>query len=108
MSGNRWKVCRLVKQVFILLKRKRESFEYFANLKASEYRSIIKWFSPLSFFKTQDDYFGKRVEGTGQWFLDSGRFRAWLDSANGILWCPGIRTSSFPCEKKWRLGWIKG
>ncbi|KAL8831035.1 MAG: hypothetical protein Q9191_001102 [Dirinaria sp. TL-2023a] len=61
-----------------------------ASEPVSERRSIIRWFSPLSFFKTHDDHYAKVVKETGQWFLVSDPFNAWLSSNNGILWCPGI------------------
>lgn len=58
----------------------------------SERRAIIKWLSPPNLFPAQDDFFGVREEGTGEWFLDSSAFRIWRDGSGGTLWCPGIRT----------------
>ncbi|KAJ7241273.1 ankyrin repeat-containing domain protein [Mycena rebaudengoi] len=46
--------------------------------------------SPLNFFTRHDDIFKTRQEGTGKWFLEDVRFRSWLLSSGGSIWCPGI------------------
>ncbi|KAL8717410.1 MAG: hypothetical protein Q9225_005341 [Loekoesia sp. 1 TL-2023] len=53
-------------------------------------REILSWFSPLDFFKTQQDNFMRHVEGTGQWLIDSEAFRSWLTGPNHTLCCAGI------------------
>ncbi|KAL8995931.1 MAG: hypothetical protein Q9169_004432 [Polycauliona sp. 2 TL-2023] len=53
-------------------------------------REILDWFSPLNFFKTQQDVFARRQEGTGQWLIDSPTFQTWLSGPERTLCCPGI------------------
>ena len=55
---------------------------------------VIAWLSPsLNFRAKQNDVYGAAHRGTGEWFLQSTEFRAWLDGTTRILWCPGIRKS---------------
>lgn len=54
-------------------------------------QEILDWFSPLNFFKTQQDVFARRQEGTGQWLIDLPAFQDWLSGSERILCCPGIR-----------------
>lgn len=60
----------------------------------SERHKILDWFSPLNFFKTQQDVFKKRQEDTGRWFLDLQHFQDWLTGPTHTLCCVGIRKSS--------------
>ena len=56
------------------------------------YHKIIRWLSPLQFRQRQRDIFARRVEGTGEWLLDSEEYKAWQSgSTAGVLWCPGKR-----------------
>ena len=65
----------------------------------AERQKILMWFSPLNFFKTQQDVFARRQEGTGQWLIESPTFQAWLSGSERILCCPGVRKSSYsPCH----------
>lgn len=60
------------------------------NIEA-ERRAIAEWLSPLNFFVRQVDIFSLRVEGTGQWLLESQQFKKWLfDEQRSTLWCSGI------------------
>lgn len=60
-------------------------------------QEILEWFSPLNFFKTQQDVFARKQEGTGQWLIDSPEFQTWLSGPDCTLCCPGMRKSSlFP------------
>lgn len=56
-----------------------------------EDRAMINWLSPLEFFSKQNDAQSRCQKGTGQWLLKSVEFRAWLDTAAKVLWCPGMR-----------------
>ncbi|KAL9011958.1 MAG: hypothetical protein Q9180_009139, partial [Flavoplaca navasiana] len=56
----------------------------------AERQKILVWFSPLNFFKTQQDVFARRQEGTGQWLIESPTFQAWLSGSERTLFCPGI------------------
>ena len=65
----------------------------------AERQKILVWFSPLNFFKTQQDNFARRQEGTGQWLIKSPTFQAWLSGSERTLFCPGIRKSLYcPCH----------
>lgn len=59
-------------------------------------QEILHWLSPLFFFKTQQDTFARRVEGTGQWLIDLPVFQDWLIGNKRTLCCPGIRRSLLP------------
>ena len=53
-------------------------------------QKILDWLSPLEYCTKQRDVASKRHEGTGEWFLVSEKFTAWLSgSADSVLWCPG-------------------
>ena len=51
---------------------------------------ILDWLTPVDYGPQQTDYIGRRQPGTGQWFLDSPEFQAWLETNNQTLFCPGI------------------
>lgn len=57
---------------------------------AKERPDILDWFSPLNFYKTQQDVFGRREEGTGRWFIDSHEFQKWTAGSERTLCCSGI------------------
>ncbi|KAJ7291120.1 hypothetical protein C8J57DRAFT_1211638 [Mycena rebaudengoi] len=52
-----------------------------------EREMIIQWFSPLNFFPKQDDIFGCRQEGTGEWFVKHPEFKDRRDSPGKTLFC---------------------
>ena len=45
---------------------------------------------PFDYGSQQSDYFGNRQSGTGQWFLESAEYQAWLKTKAQTLFCPGI------------------
>ncbi|KAL8648620.1 MAG: hypothetical protein Q9210_004882 [Variospora velana] len=55
-----------------------------------ERRRTLDWFSPLNFFKTQQDIFARREGDTGQWIIDSPDFHDWFAGPNRTLCCVGI------------------
>ena len=60
------------------------------ELQSETTRKILDWLSPLEFCTKQRDIASKRHGGTGEWFLVSEKFTAWLSgSADSVLWCPG-------------------
>ena len=61
----------------------------------SEDRDLMSWLSPLDFSSKQSDALSRRQEGTGRWLLESNEFRAWLETAGRVLWCPGMREQCF-------------
>lgn len=58
---------------------------------------ILHWLSQLDFLEKQNTTLAKHVQGTGQWLLESDRFREWLHgSENFALWCAGMRKPHDP------------
>jgi hypothetical protein len=55
-----------------------------------EHQAILDWLTPVNYGSQQSDYFGKRQQGTGQWFLESAEYQEWLDADGKTLFCPGI------------------
>jgi hypothetical protein len=51
---------------------------------------MMQWLSPTDFPVQQHDIISRRQEGTGQWFLDSLKFKSWLQGLDKKLFCPGI------------------
>ncbi|KAI4124244.1 MAG: hypothetical protein LQ338_004901 [Usnochroma carphineum] len=47
-----------------------------------ERNDILTWFSPLNFFQSQQDKFGRRAKDTGQWLIDAPRFQNWIAGSN--------------------------
>lgn len=54
-------------------------------------QELLTWLSTLDFKPRQSDVLGKRLEGTGKWFLEHPQFRRWMDGDIARLWCPGAR-----------------
>lgn len=52
-------------------------------------RELCHWLSPLDFPAQQRGIYSPLQPGSGQWLLQSERFRRWLDSEGGVLLCPG-------------------
>jgi len=50
----------------------------------------MQWLSPTDFPAQQHDIISRREEGTGQWFLDTPKFKRWLLGYKKTLFCPGI------------------
>jgi hypothetical protein len=50
----------------------------------------MEWLSPTDFPAQQHDIITRRQEGTGQWFLDSLKFKRWLQGSDKTLFCPGM------------------
>jgi hypothetical protein len=55
-----------------------------------EAKAILTWLSPLEFPLQQSDFTTKRQKGTGQWFIESEKFKTWLSETGQILYSPGI------------------
>ncbi|KAL9037525.1 MAG: hypothetical protein Q9214_005666, partial [Letrouitia sp. 1 TL-2023] len=61
------------------------------NESYAEYQELIKWLSPVNPRRFREDAARTRVSGSGQWFLKSKSFRAWLESSsNTLFWLNGI------------------
>ena len=54
---------------------------------------ILTWISSLESWKRHHDLSAARVEGVGDWVLETPEFREWRDSDNGesnkVLFCRG-------------------
>ena len=55
-----------------------------------EDQAILDWLAPIDYAAQQNDFIGRRQEGTGQWLLDSAEFQTWLNTDKQTLFCPGI------------------
>ncbi len=54
------------------------------------YREFLNWLAKTNYGTQQANLIGKREEGTGQWFLKSSDFFAWLQRPTRTLLCQGI------------------
>jgi ankyrin repeat protein len=56
-----------------------------------EDHSILSWISTLDMELKHSEHRRMRINGTGEWFLQSNEFREWSseDSRASVLWCPG-------------------
>jgi hypothetical protein len=55
-----------------------------------EQQTILSWLTPADYSAQQNDYFGRRQEGTGEWLLESDKFQGWKNNKRHILFCSGI------------------
>jgi Cdc6-like AAA superfamily ATPase len=53
-------------------------------------QNIAEWLSPTDYTSEQRDFFSRRLDGTGEWLLDSNEFQTWRNTSNQTLLCPGI------------------
>ncbi|KGO58308.1 hypothetical protein PEX2_068180 [Penicillium expansum] len=53
-------------------------------------RSILSWLTQVNYAPQQRDLIGRRAKGTGQWLLNSAKFKSWRDAKNQSLFFPGI------------------
>lgn len=51
---------------------------------------ILDWLTRTDYGPQQSDYFNRRQPDTGNWFLESGEFKDWLNTSMQLLFCPGI------------------
>jgi hypothetical protein len=51
---------------------------------------ILEWLTPIDYANQQSDFISRRQEGTGQWLLNSDKFRHWVEQSKQTLFCPGI------------------
>lgn len=63
-------------------------------MKASQDRKgeleVLEWLTPTDYGPQHSDILKRRQPGTGQWFLDSATYHAWIGSNKQTLFCPGI------------------
>ncbi|KAH6989117.1 hypothetical protein BKA56DRAFT_710473 [Ilyonectria sp. MPI-CAGE-AT-0026] len=53
-------------------------------------RAILDWLAPMDYAPQQSDFINRRQVGTGKWLLDSAEFKAWMETDNETIFCPGI------------------
>lgn len=53
-------------------------------------QKILDWLSPTNYDLQQNKHMKTHQEGTGQWLLDSDKFKGWVETAQQTLFCPGI------------------
>ena len=53
-------------------------------------QNILDWITPIDYALQQSDFISRRQAGTGQWLLDSAEFKAWVETDERTLFCPGI------------------
>jgi hypothetical protein len=58
--------------------------------KLQQHHTMMQWLSQTDFPAQQNDIILRRQEGTGQWLLDSPKFKQWLHGPCQTLFCPGI------------------
>ena len=58
--------------------------------KLQQHQAVMQWLSQTDFAARQHDIISRKVEGTGQSFLDSAEFKAWRQGLALTLFCPGI------------------
>jgi len=68
---------------------------YINSTAADDRPNILAWLSPLDPKLRHQDIRDRRIEGVGEWVLQTEEFRAWSDvsedgkSDNGVLFCYG-------------------
>lgn len=55
-----------------------------------ERQTILDWLTSADYPSQQNDFIGRRQEGTGEWLLKSDEFQQWQNNKKHILFCPGI------------------
>lgn len=53
-------------------------------------RAILDWITPIDYANQQSDFVARQQPGTGQWLLESEKFKTWLQTGKQTLFCPGI------------------
>lgn len=53
-------------------------------------RVILEWLTPVDYASQQNDFLGRRQEGTGQWLLNSDQFQHLVNQDKRTLFCPGL------------------
>jgi hypothetical protein len=59
-------------------------------LHSREQQAILDWLTSVDYSPQQNDFIGRRQEGTGEWLVESDKFQHWENNKKCILFCPGI------------------
>ncbi|OJJ80314.1 5'-methylthioadenosine/S-adenosylhomocysteine nucleosidase family protein [Aspergillus glaucus CBS 516.65] len=65
----------------------KELLEY---LDRKEDLEILNWVTSIDYGPQQSDFLKRQQPGTGQWFLNSNKYKSWLSLSKQTLFCPGI------------------
>jgi hypothetical protein len=60
-----------------------------SKLDVQEDLEVLDWLTPENYGQ-HSDISKRRQPGTGQWFLNSSEYRAWLELVEMTIFCPGI------------------
>ncbi|KAI0883149.1 ankyrin repeat protein [Annulohypoxylon maeteangense] len=61
-----------------------------SKLEKKEDLNILEWLSSTDYTPQQSDFINRRQPGTGQWLLDSAKYKKWLGVRGQTLFCTGI------------------
>ncbi|KAL8940049.1 MAG: hypothetical protein Q9216_003023 [Gyalolechia sp. 2 TL-2023] len=64
--------------------------ELHAKDDAKRREQVLEWFSPLNFFKAQQNILRRREEDTGKWLIDLPAFQEWVAGSSRMLCCAGM------------------
>ncbi|KAN0079531.1 hypothetical protein V8E54_004745 [Elaphomyces granulatus] len=59
-------------------------------LHSREQQVILDWLTSVDYSLQQNDFIGRRQEGTGEWLVESDEFQQWENNKECILFCSGI------------------
>lgn len=61
-----------------------------SKLDRKEDLEILNWVTSIDYGPQQSDFLKRQQPGTGQWFLNSNKYKTWLSLSKQTLFCPGI------------------
>lgn len=53
-------------------------------------QEILNWLTPTDYSLQHNRHMKTHQEGTGQWLLDSSKFKEWIDTTHQTMFCPGM------------------
>ncbi|OTB16284.1 hypothetical protein K445DRAFT_47805, partial [Daldinia sp. EC12] len=61
-----------------------------ANDQQRKHDKVVSFIAPHDFSLEYDSLLYEKIHGTGQWFLESTKFKNWVRGEGSVLWCPGM------------------
>jgi enamine deaminase RidA (YjgF/YER057c/UK114 family) len=52
--------------------------------------NVLNWLTEIRYAPRQNNIFSRRQVGTGQWLLNSDKFKVWVETSQQTLFCRGI------------------
>ena len=74
----------------IIKEIKKDSNVIRGALESQDINTLLEWLSTSNHLQKQAALLKQTRQGTGNWFLESSTFKAWKETAQSTLWCPGI------------------